>query len=176
MSVFAFTSDSANIFAVGDAMEAKGWHIDRQPNPDALHLMITPAHAAIVDIYLSDLRASVEDVLAHPEKANEGMAAMYGMVARLPDRAMANEMLIQYIADASEAEQSGFSDGDIIVAIDGKKIRGQAALLKAINFSVGKVSEFMLKRERSEPGWYDFFARKLTIENVFTVDEVFAKR
>ncbi len=99
MSVFAFTSDSANIFAVGDVMERKGWHIDRQPNPDALHLMITPAHAPIVDAYLADLKASVEEVLAHPEKANEGMAAMYGMVAKLPDRQLANEMLIQYMDD-----------------------------------------------------------------------------
>ncbi len=67
-----------------------------------------------------------------------------------------DEMLIQYIADASEAEQSGFSEGDIIVAIDGEKVRGHAALLKSIELSVGRVSEFVVKRERREPGRYVF--------------------
>ena len=45
--------------AVGDAMDDRGWHLDRQKRPDALHLMVTPNHARIVDRFLSDLRDSV---------------------------------------------------------------------------------------------------------------------
>jgi sphinganine-1-phosphate aldolase len=61
--------------------------------------MITPAHEGVAGAYLADLKESVENGLAHPEAASEGNAAMYGMLARLPDRGTVNEMLLQYIDD-----------------------------------------------------------------------------
>jgi glutamate/tyrosine decarboxylase-like PLP-dependent enzyme len=59
-SLLAFGSDALDIFAVADAMDDKGWHLDRQKDPDALHMMVTPNHARIVDEFLSDLRAAVQ--------------------------------------------------------------------------------------------------------------------
>jgi glutamate/tyrosine decarboxylase-like PLP-dependent enzyme len=56
MSVMAFGSDTLDVFAVGDAMDAKGWHLDRQKGPDALHLMLSPTHARVADPFLADLR------------------------------------------------------------------------------------------------------------------------
>jgi glutamate/tyrosine decarboxylase-like PLP-dependent enzyme len=55
MGVFCFGSDTLDIFAVGDVMDARGWHLDRQQGPDALHLMVSPAHQRIVDQFLADL-------------------------------------------------------------------------------------------------------------------------
>ena len=55
MSVFSFTSDDADIFAIGDAMDDKGWCLDRQKNPDALHVMLSPKHATVADVFLEDL-------------------------------------------------------------------------------------------------------------------------
>jgi glutamate/tyrosine decarboxylase-like PLP-dependent enzyme len=59
-SLLAFGSDALDVFAVGDAMDDKGWHLDRQSNPDALHMMVTPNHARIADEFLRDLRESVQ--------------------------------------------------------------------------------------------------------------------
>ena len=59
MSVFAFGSDVVDIMAVGDVMDDRGWCLDRQKNPDALHLMLSPAHAVVADPFLADLRAAV---------------------------------------------------------------------------------------------------------------------
>lgn len=59
MSVFAFTSDEVDMFAVGDAMDEKGWALDRQKDPDALHLMLSPKHALVADAFLTDLREAV---------------------------------------------------------------------------------------------------------------------
>jgi glutamate/tyrosine decarboxylase-like PLP-dependent enzyme len=61
MSVLAFvsTSDGIDIAAVGDAMDDRGWHLDRQKPPDALHLMVSPAHAQVADRFLADLRDAV---------------------------------------------------------------------------------------------------------------------
>lgn len=64
MSVFAFTADGVDPFAVGDAMDARGWALDRQRGPDALHLMLSPKHLEVVDAFLADLRESVSSPAA----------------------------------------------------------------------------------------------------------------
>ena len=45
--------------AVGDVMDDKGWHLDRQNGPDALHMMVSPEHHRIVDAFLADLHDAV---------------------------------------------------------------------------------------------------------------------
>jgi sphinganine-1-phosphate aldolase len=72
MSVMAFGSDSIDIAAVGDVMDDRGWHLDRQTGPDALHLMVSPAHAGVADAFLADLREAV----AHPGESR-GREARY---------------------------------------------------------------------------------------------------
>jgi glutamate/tyrosine decarboxylase-like PLP-dependent enzyme len=97
MSVFAYrsTDPAVNILAVGDQMEKRGWHIDRQQKPDSLHAMVTPRHAAVVDDYLRDLRASVDYVRAHPEAALEAGAALYGMAFSVPFRSLVKNDLLK---------------------------------------------------------------------------------
>ena len=72
MSVFSFGSDAHDIMAVGDVMDEKGWHLDRQHGPDALHLMISPEHDRVADEFLADLREAVE---THGE--SQGKQARY---------------------------------------------------------------------------------------------------
>jgi glutamate/tyrosine decarboxylase-like PLP-dependent enzyme len=69
-SVLAFTAP--NIFAIGDQMDDKGWHLDRQHDPDALHMMVSPAHHRIVDELLTDLRDAVANA-----GASRGVEARY---------------------------------------------------------------------------------------------------
>ncbi len=97
MSVFAYRSidQDVNIYAVGDQMEEKGWHIDRQQKPEALHGMVSPTHAAVTEKYLQDLRDSVAFVKAHPEMGTKGNAAMYGMVAHIPMRGMIKKNVLK---------------------------------------------------------------------------------
>jgi sphinganine-1-phosphate aldolase len=59
MSVMSFGSEEHDVMAIGDVMDDRGWHLDRQTDPDALHLMVSPAHARVVDAFLSDLRDAV---------------------------------------------------------------------------------------------------------------------
>ncbi len=95
MSVFGFSSDEVGMFAVGDAMDERGWHLDRQQKPNALHLMVTLAHEGVVDDFLADLKASVEYVRANPSAATEGSAPMYGMMATAPDRGMIKDFVLE---------------------------------------------------------------------------------
>jgi glutamate/tyrosine decarboxylase-like PLP-dependent enzyme len=94
--VFAFTSDSLNVYELGDAMEARGWKLDRQQKPPALHCMITPAHERIADTLLADLRDCASRLSAG-EPAPEGSAAMYGMAGTLPDRQEVNGFLLDFL-------------------------------------------------------------------------------
>ncbi len=93
-----FTSSNhrlVNIFVVGDLMEQKGWHIDRQQNPNSLHVSINPTHVEAVEDYLVDLAECVTYAKAHPELKNEGNAAMYGMVAKIPARGLIRNELMK---------------------------------------------------------------------------------
>jgi glutamate/tyrosine decarboxylase-like PLP-dependent enzyme len=101
MSVFAYasTDKDLDIYAVGDRLEEKGWLIDRLQRPDALHCMVTPRHAAIVETYLADLRDAVQCVRANPDLAVKGNAAMYGMIAHVPFRGMIKKQVLNMMTD-----------------------------------------------------------------------------
>ncbi len=96
-TLLAYESPEANIHVIADLMEKRGWFVDRQMSPDSIHLTITPIHSKIVDQYLADLKASRDHAKAHPELGGEGMAAMYGMVAKIPDPTMVHQFLYQYM-------------------------------------------------------------------------------
>jgi sphinganine-1-phosphate aldolase len=96
IGVFAFSSDSLNVYELGDAMEARGWKLDRQQTPPALHCMITPAHERVADMLLSDLKDCASR-LAAGEPAPEGSAAMYGMVGAIPERKQVEGFLLDFL-------------------------------------------------------------------------------
>ncbi len=100
-ALFAYrsTEKAVNIYAVGDQMEQKGWHVDRLQRPECLHAMVTPLHAEVVESYLADLRAGVDHVRRHPELAEQGGAAMYGMIAHVPLRGMVRKQVLKMMMD-----------------------------------------------------------------------------
>lgn len=52
MTVVAFKATNArklNIYAVNDALSARGWHLNALQLPPALHMCFTAQHASIVE-------------------------------------------------------------------------------------------------------------------------------
>jgi len=96
-TIFAYrsTDPGINIFAVGDRLAARGWHVDRQQHPSCLHAMITAAHESVTEAFLSDVRAAVAEVRSRPELAGEGEAAMYGLIAHVPLRGMIRKNVLR---------------------------------------------------------------------------------
>ncbi len=74
MSVFEFSATHADIFAIGDVMDERGWGLDRQQG--GLHLMVSPGHDVSVNAFVEDLGRAVAD---HGESS--GRQAIYGGVA-----------------------------------------------------------------------------------------------
>jgi len=58
----AMAGDGVDVFAVGDVLLRNGWHLDRQGPPDTLHATVCAGNAPVIDGYLRDLRAAVEEV------------------------------------------------------------------------------------------------------------------
>jgi glutamate/tyrosine decarboxylase-like PLP-dependent enzyme len=126
-SVMAFgaADGGPDIYAVGDVMEKKGWHIDRVQNPAGLHLILNPGHEGVAARYLADLRAAVDHVRRHPEAAAEGSAPMYGMIAKIPLRGLVRRNVLafmtkMYAPDAGGGAAAG--DGDAPAADPGDDI------------------------------------------------------
>ena len=104
MSVYSFTSDKFHIYNVADAMERRGWHLDRMQFPPAIHMTINPPQSKVVDPFLKDLNESVEEVLKNPEKEAEGQSALYGMIANAPDRDSVKDFVLDFLKDLYKAK------------------------------------------------------------------------
>lgn len=119
-SLFSYrsTDPAVNIFAVGDEMEKKGWHIDRLQRPDALHAMVTASHDRVVDEYIADLAQAVGHVRAHPELAESGQAATYGMISHIPLRGMVRKQVLDMFASSYRlsAGEIDLSDSQALAA------------------------------------------------------------
>jgi glutamate/tyrosine decarboxylase-like PLP-dependent enzyme len=59
VTIQAFHSETLDIMGIGDVMDDRGWHLDRQKDPDALHMMVSPEHEKIIEPFLEDLRSAV---------------------------------------------------------------------------------------------------------------------
>ena len=57
--LLSFTSTTNDIFAIGDVMDERGWHLNRVDGPPGLHMMISPLHGAHVGAFLDDLTGAV---------------------------------------------------------------------------------------------------------------------
>ena len=54
--------EPVDIFALGDALQARGWFHDRQTPPDSLHSTVSNTNAGVIDDYLAALASCVAEV------------------------------------------------------------------------------------------------------------------
>ena len=113
------TEKAVDVYAVADHLEDKGWHIDRQQHPACVHCTMTSNHLPIVDDYARDLAEAVEFVRRNPDVKSRGNAAMYGMMAKVPVRAMVKQAVQRVmegmygktgVVDLQASQGDGFVD------------------------------------------------------------------
>ena len=61
IAVAADPPHAVDVFALGDALGRRGWFHDRQGPPDSLHSTVSYANAAVVDEWLADLAAGLDE-------------------------------------------------------------------------------------------------------------------
>jgi sphinganine-1-phosphate aldolase len=62
MAIATGYEDALDVFAVGDALLARGWFHDRQKPPDSLHSTVSAGNARVIEDYLVDLAGCVTEV------------------------------------------------------------------------------------------------------------------
>jgi len=55
-------AEPIDVFALGDALQSRGWFHDRQTPPDSLHATVSAGNAPVIEEYLTDLAACVTEV------------------------------------------------------------------------------------------------------------------
>lgn len=61
-TLFAFTSDQHDLFALADALRRRGWVLGVQGPPPSVHLTVSPVHARVVDAFVADVAAAAHEV------------------------------------------------------------------------------------------------------------------
>ncbi len=56
------SSAPLDVFALGDALLARGWYHDRQGPPDSLHSTVSNSNTGVIDLYLTDLVECADEV------------------------------------------------------------------------------------------------------------------
>ena len=95
MTVFAFGSPGRDIFAIADRLEERGWRIDRQSNPDCLHLIVNPVHAEVAGPFLADLESAYEGAPAVTGRRSS--AVVYGVTSHIPVEGDIQETILRHM-------------------------------------------------------------------------------
>ncbi len=96
-TVFAIASEDINVYALSDALKERGWILEKQHLPTCLHVTVSPFHADLADDFLADLAECVGEVENIDASKLSEEAAMYGMMATMPDRSAACDFAVQYL-------------------------------------------------------------------------------
>jgi sphinganine-1-phosphate aldolase len=80
--LFSFTSDEFDVYLVNDFLRTRGWRLNGQQYPNAIHMAVTrpQTQPGVVERWTTDLAEAVAYALAHRDEAPKS-GAIYGGVA-----------------------------------------------------------------------------------------------
>ena len=96
--IFAFSSDTLNVYEVLDQMTKRHWNLNGLHKPACFHIALTLRHTqpGVAERFIQDLKDSVAYVKANPG-SKEGLAPVYGLAASLPFRGIVSDILKKYL-------------------------------------------------------------------------------
>lgn len=104
--LFSFTSDDFDIYHVNDFLRSRGWRLNGQQYPNALHMAVTrpQTREGLVELFAEDLAAAVAYAKEHRDEAPQS-GAIYGGVAG--GRSLEADAFIKAVmADLMDAQQA----------------------------------------------------------------------
>jgi sphinganine-1-phosphate aldolase len=86
------------VYRVLDVLGHHGWSLNGLQDPASIHLCVTLRHTqpGVVERFLADLAAAVEEVGANPQ-AGGSMAPIYGMATMTETQGAVEELLEAYV-------------------------------------------------------------------------------
>jgi sphinganine-1-phosphate aldolase len=77
LSIFAWGSATCDIGAIGQGLSRRGWLVGYLNEPKGIHLMLNMTHEAVVDQYLADVAAALEELPDVTPGQSGALAAKY---------------------------------------------------------------------------------------------------
>ena len=97
LSVLAIGSNQFNILMLGVEMSKRGWNLSSLQFPASLHISVTYLTARSAEQFVQDVREIAAKLVSDPNAKDEGLAAMYGMAAAIPDRSLIGDIARGFI-------------------------------------------------------------------------------
>ena len=77
---FASKDDRLDIFMLADNLRRRGWYLDRQGPPPALHLTVNAIHDKVMTIFIGDLDRAIDETISDCRKNNTTASGSYGTI------------------------------------------------------------------------------------------------
>ena len=91
-----------------EAMTAKGWNLNNLQRPANIHLCVTYKNAEVAAAsFADDLRASIAEIEATPDKFKGGMGAVYGVAESIPVDGPIDHLSRTFVAALYTTPQGG---------------------------------------------------------------------
>ena len=128
--MFAFRSDTVNVFHIIDEMKERRWLIQPQfgfeQSPENIHISVQPGNLAWVEPFLADLSDAVSDAAKLPSGELGGMLGDLGSFADMDPATFAGLMAMVGVTDAGLPDRMAAING----LINGLPVEAKEDMLK----------------------------------------------
>jgi sphinganine-1-phosphate aldolase len=104
--LFSFTSDEFDIYLVNDFLRQRGWRLNGQQYPNAIHMAVTrpQTQPGVVERWTTDLADAVTYATVHKDEAAKSGAIYGGVAGGTNDEA--DEFIKTVMADMMDRQAS----------------------------------------------------------------------
>jgi sphinganine-1-phosphate aldolase len=104
--LFSFTSDEFDIYHVNDLLRERGWRLNGQQYPNALHMAVTrpQTQPGLSDTFATDLADAVAYAVDHAAEAPKSGAVYGGVAGGMTDEA--DDFITMVMADMMDGQQA----------------------------------------------------------------------
>jgi sphinganine-1-phosphate aldolase len=87
-TIVSFRCKKYSCYQLADAMEKRGFFVEKQSNPESIHMTLMLSHCNRIDEIIEALKNSIEEMNNFDQLYENGSKAVYGMMASIPDEAI----------------------------------------------------------------------------------------
>ena len=93
LCIVPIASDEFDVYAIATLMDRHGWNTFTACRPKCLYICIGERHDELLDLWLDDLKLSIDELRADPNIKVEGDSAVYGAASVLPSELLETMMM-----------------------------------------------------------------------------------
>ncbi len=127
MSVFSFTSTKGDIFNIGDALEERGWFLNRLQFPDALQMTVSAGNVGKAKEFISDLKNIIENpkrLKKDKQSSDLKIAAAKGLSKALPSglfKKITNQSISKSLSNENKSSHKQAAMYGIAASLDNRE-------------------------------------------------------